>query len=314
MSVRKTLAIDLSYECFKPYPQGKPWFDFRSFVRAYWQLLAGYDLLVSYETQRIVLEVAAEIEKLTGMEVRLKTKVLGSSRATRSDIANRAGGEIDRVLCFLDPKRLLDQLQGVPVRMMSERGHKIHVNFGAALWADSEWRLRTAAVQHQSEIRFGEAFVIVEDNAIVPILEFTKEHCGALRLFPQIMTTTNIKIIMEAVLNATATKEAKETDEKRRLTVFRDSPYGELIGIGHQIVRDYYNVPPLRMHPTRSLACHVVALAHYQDEPGIRMQKFLEICADPHLRVNLLLNKQTADEWIHRYEAPKHTFVAGADS
>jgi|SRR6476660_2203833 hypothetical protein len=314
MSVRKILAIDLSMECFKPYPQGKPWLDFRSFVRTYWQLLAGYNLLVSYETQRILLEVAAEIKKLTGMEVRFETEVLGSSRATRSNIANRAGGEIDRVLCFLDPKRLLNQLQGVPLKMMSERGHKIHVNFGAALWGDSEWRLRTTAVQHQSEIRFGEAFVIVEDNAIVPVLEFTKEHFGALRLFPQIMTTTNIKIIIEAVLNATATDQTKETDEKHRLTVFKGSPYGELIAIGHQIVRDYYNVPPLRMHPARSLPCHVVALTHYQDEPGIRMQKFFEICADPHLRVNLLLNKQTADEWIQRYEPPKHTFIAGAES
>jgi hypothetical protein len=44
------------------------------------------------------------------------------------------------------------------------------------------------------------------------------------------------------------------------------------------------------------------------------MQKFYEMCADPRLKVNLLLNPQTAEDWINQFDAPQHSFSAGAYS
>jgi hypothetical protein len=315
MAEQEVLAIDLSKECLNAHPRGKPWLDFRSFAQAFWQLLAAYKLLlVSYDTERILREVAANIKKSTGIEPNFKTEVLGTSRTTRSAIANWSKHNIDRVLWFLDPENLLEQLQSVPLRMMSERGHKLHVNFGAAVWADRAQRLLAGDIQQHVEVHPGDAIAMVEEHAIVPIAELIAEHFRALKSFSHIMATTKIRNIIKSVFKATASSETKGADAKCRLTVFRDSPYGELIGIGHQIVQDYYNVPPLLMQPRRRALCHVVAFARYQEEPGIEMQKFFEIAADPRLRVNLLLNEQTANDWIGRFEPPKYTFIAGAES
>jgi hypothetical protein len=320
MTFRPRLAIDLSSECFRPHPLGKPWLDFRSFVRNYWQLLIGYRLLVSDQAKIVLLEVAAEIKARTGTEVHFEIEDMGSPRGTRGKIADRKKEEIEQILLFLDPKSVLEQLKTVPLRMMSERGHRVRINFGAALWAEREWKLRTAVVRHQSEIHSGEAIVMVEENAIGPLFEFIKQHLDAIRLFPRIMTTASIKTVLDAVSHTkrakrtTAAKETDEANEEPRVSVFKDSPHGELFGIGNQILQDYYNVPPLCMHPAQSSPCHVVAFTDYEGQPEIQMQKFYEICADPRSKVNLLLNKQTAEDWVRQFEAPEHSFSAGVFS
>jgi hypothetical protein len=69
------------------------------------------------------------------------------------------------------------------------------------------------------------------------------------------------------------------------------------------------------MHPAQGARFHVVTFADYQSEQalGPEMREFYEVCADPRLRVNLLMNKQTAIEWIRQFEPPKF-LVASADS
>jgi hypothetical protein len=320
MTFRPKLAIDLSTECFKPSPVVKPWLDFRSFVRDYWELLTSYRLLVSEQTRIILLDVAAEIKKKEGKDVDFTIEDLGNPRVTRNKIADRRGGEIEQVLWFLDPKSLLEQLKTEPLKMMSERGQKIRINFGAALWAEQQWKLRTTAIQPQSEINSGESIVMVEENALEILFEFMKGHLNAVRLFPHIMTTDHIKRVMEAMVKTRGTQPSRKTEELRapekapRVSVYKDNPHGELIGIGRQIVQGYYNVSPLRMRPALSSSCHVVAFTDYEDQPGIQMQKFYEMCADPRLKVNLLLNPQTAEDWINQFDAPQHSFSAGAYS
>jgi hypothetical protein len=318
MTYRPKLAIDLSAECFKPYPGVKPWLDFRSFVRDYWELLTTYRLLVSEQTKVILLDVAAEITKREGKGVHFTIEDLGNPRVTRNQIANRREGEIEQVLWFLDPKSLLEQLKTAPLKMMSERGQKIRINFGAALWAEQQWKLHNAVIHQRSEIHFGESIVMVEENALGTLFEFMKNHLDAIRLFPHIMTIDHIKKIMEAMVKAKGpsrkSEEVRGPEKEPRVSICKDSPHGELIGIGRQIVQGYYNAPPVRMRPTLSSSCHVVAFTDYEDQPGIQMQKFYEMCTDPRLKVNLLLNPQTAIDWIHQFEAPQHSFSAGSYS
>jgi len=310
MAYEKQLAIVVNWRCIKNGPSGKAFFDFRSFVRRYWQLLSLYSLLVSEDTERILLEVASEIRTLTGLEVHFNIKVLGNSRVTLSNIANREQGEIERILLFLDPKGLLLQLETVPFRLISARNHRIHLNFGAALWAEQEWRIKTSFVQPYSEIRPAGRLVLVQENSEALMFGLIIAHFGAIRSFLQIEATATVRAMLEIVHRKSLIRETLNLAQPNH------DPCGELLGIANSIGAVSYNPCGLRMHPTQGARFHVIAFADYpvKHAPGIEMQKFFEVCTDPRLRVNLLLNKPTADEWFQQFEFPTDAGSAGAAS
>lgn len=324
MASRKTLGIVVVPQCFTN-SQTKTWFDFRTFVRTYWELLSTYTLLVSSDTKAILLEISAEFRAL-GIKVNFIMEDLGNSRTTLNNIANQKAGEIERILLFLDPKDVRNQLEMAPLRMISERGHLVHLNFGAALWA--ECTSQPAAVRPYPEIRPVESLVFVEENASAPMFDFLARHFGAICLFPEVLVTRGIKSMFDFIFqqrpkpkageNKKNEKNENEDEENREPVIYvpEMSPDSELTAIGKCIMARSYNWKAFEMHPARGARYHVVTFTDYLNNhaPGPAMQTFYEVCADPRLRVNLLINPQTAVDWIRQYELPKfRTAGAGAD-
>jgi hypothetical protein len=236
---------------------------------------------------------------------------LGSSTDALTNIANRRPGEIEEILLFTDPKGLLDQLAMIPLEVISAHGHRVRLNFGAALWAEQACKSSSAMVQQYSEIHPAESLVLVEENATVPMFNFIAGHIDTIRLFPQLVVTKAVKTMVEILFDRSQIR----VKERPRLKVPNHSQ-GELFGIANLIVTDSYNTGLVPMQPDLGARFDVVAFTDHQGDhaPGIEMQKFLEVCADPRLRVNLLMNKQTAEEWCQQFELPKSAFGAGTES
>lgn len=308
MAYEKQLAIVVDERCFKNGPSGKTFFDFVTFVRRYWEILSTYCLLVSKHTKTILLRVAGEITTPTGEKVHFNMKDLGDSEVTLRDIANREQGEIERILLFLDPEDLLRQLEKVPLRDISARNHKIHPNFGAAVWAEQQWRIKKFFVQPYSEIRPAGRLALVEENSQVLMFGLIIAHFAAIQSFPQTEVTTVVRGMLERVKRKSLMRETLNLAQPNH------DPRGELAGIATSIGADCYNAGGLRMDPTQGARFHVIAFADYpvKQAPGPDMQKFFEVCTDPRLRVNLLLNKPTADEWFQQFEFPTDAGSEGA--
>jgi hypothetical protein len=282
------LGLYVSDWCRRAVPHGKGWFEFHLFVKTYWQLLSMYKLLVSETTARILEEVAADIKSSNGVEPRWSLEKFQNSRVLVNRLVATNKEEAERILLFLDPHKLESEMDSLWVlrEAVAEHEQKLNINLGARLWMEKELMLHKGT-QSKPLIGANDAIVFVGQNPSLAIDRFAVKHLEKVVLFPRLILTGRIRSTITECLRAANTSAH-----------LRNGSAEGMEGIAQFLVRDYFNT---RQRKLEDKLCHVIACpGRNRGEQGKAMEEFIRICADPHMRVNLMLNQETAEEWIQQ--------------
>ncbi|HEX7288737.1 MAG TPA: hypothetical protein VF532_21310 [Candidatus Angelobacter sp.] len=288
MSSKSRLGLYVSDKCERAAPNGKPWLEFRAFVRKYWPLLSNYTLLVSEKTQKILEEISADLQRSTGVAPQWKLEVSRNPTALRFALHGMSEKELERILFFLDPENLKDEWEKLFMLRLAiaQRGQKLNINCGAWLWAEKEWA-ENCGVQCKSEIHSDDAIVFLGQDPSWMLDRFVLEHLETVMLFNHRILTSRVR---------PAFGEYLKIAEPRHLLKGTSNAGPKVASF---LLADYfYGTFPQR----QDKLCHVVYCAGRQRERayGSELESLIETCADPRMRINLMINWETAEEWIQQ--------------
>ncbi|PYP87937.1 MAG: hypothetical protein DMG65_15910 [Candidatus Angelobacter sp. Gp1-AA117] len=328
---KKKLGFYVSDKCKEVQPSGKDFFDIRHFIRIYWQVLSNYILLVSESTAIVLHQVELEL-KSQGKRPQWQLEVFNTPRSLVCELVAKNKEEVARILLFLDPDRPENEIESLFVlrEAVAQHSQTLYINLGARLWAEREYKA-IQGMHHRFVVGVDDAIVLFRQNSTRAIDHFASKHLDKIMLFPNLILTSRTQTGFNDFLNAvnapaSLTGEAYERMqdianliEEKRLSCSHDEFGGRLHMIacapGRQslyltegavygmqditkvLVKNYF----YSGHGgTEDSLCHILACPGYHAERTDieALKQLIKICTDPHMRVNLVLNQQTAEEWI----------------
>lgn len=291
MASQKKIGLHVSDACKTSMPDGKDWFEFRSFVRTYWQLLSEYRLLVSLNTAAILNEFADDLERSCGIEVPWDLEVYPNRRLLVNRLVASNREEIGRVLFFLDPRNLEYEMESLFTlrEAIAEHGQKLNINLGTGLWAEREQRAYSG-IEQTPFIGTDDAIAFVGQSSSLAIDRFAVKHLENVLLFPRLISMRHTW--------ATIAEYLKAVDAVSYLV---NEAYDRTEDIASSLVNSYLNYGKPAME---GKLCHVIACPGRSREQSLRqdIERFIHVCANPRMRINLMLNKETAEEWIRPFD------------
>ncbi len=286
-----SLGFYVDDRCKTAAPNGKPWLEVREFVRVYWPLLSTYRLLVSENTKEILRKLAAEIKLKHGVELEWNLDVSPNSRALTIKLTAANKEQVGRILFFLDPDKVAEQWEGLDMLRQAAAGHgqKLHINRGAGVWAETEWAARHG-IQKKPEIGVDDAIVLVGRGLAMD--RFAAKYLEKLLLFPFRIVPSGTRTAIAELAQAANAPADVIADVLNRTS--EGGPE-----IASSFVVNHFGTMWREM-PYK--LCHVIACpCRYRNQPReTDMEEFLRVCADPLMRVNLMVNHETAEEFIQR--------------
>ncbi|HEY6249613.1 MAG TPA: hypothetical protein VI685_06605 [Candidatus Angelobacter sp.] len=285
-SPAKKLGLYVSYSCKNHRPEGKQWFEFRRFARTYWQILSNYILLVSDVTAMSLREVARDLKR-DGAEPRWDIEVARNHRALATRLIATNKEEVERILLFLDPERLSDELENLWILQQSaaENGQKLYINWGVHLWAERESKMRLG-IRDKSLIGNDDAIVLVGHGSGPPVDRFVLKGLEKVMLFPWVILTGGP---LATISDICKSRESTAAQTNQTSDAMLDS--------ASAFVENYLNTSGSQ---ASDKLCHVIACQGRNQMMGKAMQDFIRVCANPRMHVNLMLNKETVEEWIQQ--------------
>jgi hypothetical protein len=290
-SSRNKLGLYVSRSCRAASPHGKGWFEFRLFAKKFWRLLSTYTLLVSESTAGILEEVSRDLRESEGVEVRWDLDIYPKPNSIVSLVNKLVASsreEVERILVFLDPQAPAELESLFVLReAIAQHGQKLHINLGAPVWAEREWKA-VLGLESKSLIAAGDAIVLLGQKHSLKIDRFALTYFEKVLLFPNFVIPVTARSMISELL-----KTVNSPASLPRTTC------GETPELASLLFANYFNTGGGYMD--RRL-CHVVICpgsnrARMQRQS---MEEFISMCADPRLRINLMLNKETAEEWIQQ--------------
>ncbi len=330
--MKKKLGVHVSDKCKTVVPNGKDWFEFRLFVKTFWKLLSEYTLVVSETTAIILAEVERDLKR-QGEQPLWDLEVSSNSRVLKNKLVAASKEEIERILLFLDPEKLESEMASLWIlrETVVEHGQKMNINLGAILWAERQWKTQQG-IDSRFSIGADDAIVLLRQNSSRAIDRFALSHLDKVMLFPRLIftgrTRASITEFVEAAkASASLTREAYDRmqaiaallgdlrngqdeiggkchliacagrSEKMDRVYLTEKIWDGMQDIASLLVTKYSNKGPGKI---ADRLCHVIACPGHN--PGRTEVKALEnlirVCADPHMRVNLVLNQETAEDWM----------------
>lgn len=300
---RKKIGMIASDVCKEKHGPGrtKNWFHLRKFIETYKEVLDDYQIMATDGTADIITETVAQLRKSNKRVKELDVKRLGRTyRGVVKLAAKVARGEIDRVLCFEDPKDLeTDHPQNYALmRNCNLRGAKLCLNEAARLWAEYEKGKKTPKKRKRVRAKGTVAF-IAHDGEKQRMADFVIEYHKPLKRFSALTGTSGTaKYINKRFKAAKPGKGSFRIDPVASATKQGHGPTGGDVIIADKIY-DAYKKDPKLDSPFHILFFidHKSAHAHEAD-----IHVLLRTCVDPLMCVNLILNSKMAEEWIQRYK------------
>jgi methylglyoxal synthase len=305
MTIKPRLAMIASDDCTSSFMmERKPWPHVRWFIEEYKDILDRYHILAPENTVKVLEEAVNDLQRARRTTHPLDLESRGPShRAVIELAAAVARNEVEHVLLFQHPHNpdLERSHYRELVHTVNLHGRKLYLNMAAQLWAEYERNHRLPVIKTQPQAGTDETVVFVAHGAEKRVAHFVREHFSTIRSFPRIMADPATKNAITEVL------AAEQTDTRLRI---------EAAGLGHglsgvglmiadEILRKFRELGTERIDQMSGALYHVIFFLEQQhiSALGPDLQALLGICADPCLRVNLILNRQMAEEWAGRYEA-----------
>jgi hypothetical protein len=265
---------------------GKRWPDFQLFAKRYWKLLSKYTLVVSETTAASLSKVASEL-MLEGIDPQWHLDSY-SNRGFIARLTATHREEIERVLLFLDSQNLEEEIESLWIlrQAIAEHGQKLNINYrGACQWAESEVNA-VENLQSKSLIGANDGIVLVGQKPGLAIDRFAIKHLERVALFPRLVLPSLTRAAIGRLLSAAEIQVniPEHTSTTEDIMSF--------------LVANYFRAGFARANED---VCHVIVCpGRYRERKEEGMEALIQVCTDPHMKVNLMLNKETAEEWILR--------------
>jgi hypothetical protein len=258
-------------------------------VRLYWRVLLNYTLLVSESTAAILYEVGLEIEKADGERPLWDVEISDNRRVLVGKLALTGKEEMERLLLFFDPKSMPQELESLWVLRQgaAERGQKFHINFyGAYHWAEREARFLNH-FENRPVIGANDAIVFVGHKPGSMLDRFASKHLDKVILFPNFILPPETREIMDGLF--------KKLDLPIALS---ERTWATIEHITKLLWDNYRHAGP---HRAEVDLCHVIVCPGPKNQQiDGALQELIRVCANPEMKVNLLLDEETASEWIEQ--------------
>lgn len=294
---------------------GKRWWHLTSFVRAYAEVLADYDLIVTSNTAEMLRDLTATPDPTRPPWPELTIKDAGPSFEGVVRLAAKvARREINRVLWFQDPADMrVDRAENYALlRNCNLAGAHLLVNAAAHLWALHSCKpgrhtpapgyIRTP-VDHG---RLKETVIFIAHDQEKPRMSrFVLHFRDAIRPFPRLLATSGtLGHIEEFLKDHVPPHERLPIEAVGATASSAHGPSGGDVVVAEEIY-DWYGAGGIA-EKGRHVLHHILFFADnrrsHPHEADIRV--LLKTCVNPQHRVNLILNSRMAEEWGKRYLPP----------
>jgi hypothetical protein len=301
MTNKKSLVMIASDNCSLPN-EHKPFPHVRWFIQEYKDFLDRFHILAPDSTVRILEEAVSDLKRAHRTTLPLDIENRGPShRAVLELAAAIARNEVAQGILFQHPSNpdLERPHYRELIHVAAMNGRKLFLNLGAQLWADHERDHARPTIKTYSESGVDETVVFVSHGEEQRVAHFVRQNFKTIRKFPRIMADHAVKKAIGEVQCA----EPPESRLRIDAACMGHGLSGAGLWIADEISRRCRELGPDRIDQMNGALYHVIFFLdqHHISDLGSDLQALLSICADPCLRVNLILNRQMAEDWVGRY-------------